>query len=92
MSPYRRFPKENLILRDHLAIDRTTLANERTGLAYLRTAMAFLVSGAGLMKFYSGRAALVGGWLFIAAAAFTAGFGFLRYRRMKKIITSALPK
>ena len=35
---------ENLILRDHLALDRTRLANERTLLAYIRTAFMLLVA------------------------------------------------
>ena len=34
-----QFTAEELILRDHLALDRTRLANERTLLAYLRTAL-----------------------------------------------------
>ena len=30
LSPYERFQKKGLILRDHLAIDRTGLASETT--------------------------------------------------------------
>jgi putative membrane protein len=34
-----------LILRDHLAVDRTRLAVERAFLAYIRTGLSFLVAG-----------------------------------------------
>lgn len=41
-----------MILRDHLAYDRTVLANERTFLAYLRTAIALLAAGGTLVKLF----------------------------------------
>lgn len=37
--------EEHLILRDHLAVDRTKLAVERAFLAYIRTGLSFLVAG-----------------------------------------------
>ena len=37
--------EDQLILRDHLAADRTILANERTFLAYIRTALTLFVAG-----------------------------------------------
>ena len=43
-EPYEKYPKEDLILRDWLAADRTELANERTFLAYIRTALAIIVT------------------------------------------------
>ncbi|MGN0027609.1 MAG: DUF202 domain-containing protein, partial [Clostridium sp.] len=36
------FKKEEMILRDFLAADRTLLANERTLLAYIRTGISLL--------------------------------------------------
>lgn len=36
---------KNLILRESLALQRTTLANQTTFLAFLRTAMYFSVAG-----------------------------------------------
>lgn len=39
-----------LILRDHLAMERTTLANQRTLLAYIRTAVSFFGAGIALVK------------------------------------------
>lgn len=45
---------EQMILRDHLAYDRTVLANERTLLAYARTAIGILAGGAALIEVFVG--------------------------------------
>ncbi|WP_051907737.1 DUF202 domain-containing protein [Flavimarina sp. Hel_I_48] len=37
--------KEDIILRDHLAMERTKLANERTLLSYLRTSLYLILGG-----------------------------------------------
>ena len=37
--------KEQIILRDHLAMERTKLANERTLLSYLRTSLYLVLGG-----------------------------------------------
>jgi len=66
---YRDVPPETLILRDHLAADRTVLANERTFLAYLRTAFAFVVGGASLAHFIDRDWALAAGWAMIPVGA-----------------------
>lgn len=52
--PYSKIEPEKMILRDHLARDRTELANERTLLSYIRTAVAFLAAGGTLLKFFPG--------------------------------------
>ena len=44
--------KQNMEVRDQLAMDRTKLANERTLLAYSRTAMALVLAGLSFMKFF----------------------------------------
>ncbi|WP_231148432.1 DUF202 domain-containing protein [Clostridium botulinum] len=44
------FKKDELILRDLLATDRTILANERTFLSYLRTFLSLLIAGCTLIK------------------------------------------
>ena len=49
-NPYEQFADSELILRDHLAIDRTVLANERTFLAYCRPALPLILTGAGCIK------------------------------------------
>lgn len=50
--PYSKINPNDMILRDHLAYDRTILANETTLLAYLRTAMALLAAGATLFRLF----------------------------------------
>lgn len=37
--------EEEIILRDHLAMERTKLANERTLLSYVRTSLYFVLGG-----------------------------------------------
>lgn len=41
-----------MILRDHLAFDRTILANERTFLAYSRTFVVFFASGISILELF----------------------------------------
>ncbi len=79
---YSRFEREELILRDELAIDRTLLANERTLLAYLRSAVSLGIAGISIMHFAAH------GWYFWAGVAclpagvLAAGVGIVRHRRM----------
>jgi putative membrane protein len=88
-TPYTRFDKNDLILRDELAIDRTNLANERTLLAYLRSAVALLIAGVSIMHFSHG------GWFFWVGAVcvpggiVTALIGLLRFRKMNRAISEA---
>ena len=42
-NPYEN--KEEILLRDHLAIERTRLSNERTLLAYTRTSLYLVLAG-----------------------------------------------
>lgn len=42
--------KEKIILRDYLALERTTLANERTLFSYIRTSLYLVIGGIGLLK------------------------------------------
>src|SRR6185295_16463822 len=78
---------EELILRDHLAIDRTKLANERTLLAYLRTALMLMVAGATAERVMGGSiTVIVTGWSFIVFGAAIAVFGSWRFVVMKQKI------
>jgi putative membrane protein len=42
--------KEEIILRDYLALERTKLANERTLLAYSRTSLYMLIGGIAFLQ------------------------------------------
>jgi putative membrane protein len=76
-----------LILRDHLALDRTRLANERTLLAYIRTAFMLIVAGATALKlFVETPAVVVTAWLFIALGVFVVLLGTWRFVSMRRTI------
>ncbi len=81
--------KENLILRDHLAADRTLLANERTFLAYIRTSFTFIVAGITILKLFTTFSMGI-----VAFASILSGFliiiwGIVRYRKTQMHIDLA---
>jgi putative membrane protein len=78
---------DELILRDHLALDRTRLANERTLLAYVRTAFMLIVAGATALKlFVETPAVVITAWLFIGLGVFVILFGTWRFIAMRRSI------
>ncbi|MCB0291761.1 MAG: DUF202 domain-containing protein [Calditrichaeota bacterium] len=83
---YNRYTKEQLILRDHLAVDRTVLANENTFLAYVRTALTFFVSGITFVHFFGYILVEIIGWIFIPIGVSIFIAGWLRYQRMQKTL------
>ncbi len=93
-KPHPEEPDEPLILRDHLAIDRTTLANERTLLAYVRTALALFLTGFTALHLpglhpnplFGGLIYELVGWLSIAAGAVVLAAGYVRYRQFRRQI------
>jgi putative membrane protein len=79
---------DTLIIRDHLAIDRTSLANERTFLAYVRTAMAFAAGGFGLIKLFETQIAIVVlGWIAIVAGSGILVYGIYRFFKIRRTIS-----
>ena len=84
---YSAVEADQLILRDHLPIDRTVLANERTLLAYVRTALALFVSGVTFIKFFDSRLMEAIGWAFIPMGVGLGVFSAYRYVRMHAMIT-----
>jgi putative membrane protein len=76
----------NLTLRDHLAIDRTTLANERTLLGYVRTSLALAIVGGSALEFFASPALVVTGWGFLVIGVVTFAVGVRRSWRMKQRI------
>jgi putative membrane protein len=78
---------EELILRDHLALDRTRLANERTLLAYLRTSLMLLVAGATAVKLVDvNRSILITGWIFLVLGSIVGVVGVWRFLVMRQAI------
>lgn len=85
-TPYTKFEKSELILRDELAIDRTLLANERTLLAYLRSAVALLIAGVSILHFAEQGWFWMVGVLCIPGGLAAGVVGILRFARMDRSI------
>lgn len=85
--PYSQFEPDELILRDHLAMDRTTLANERTLLSYLRLAILLLISAVSLIKVYPASPEMRRlGFVLIGLGIGAGLLGFWRFQRMRRRI------
>lgn len=85
-KPYKNFPKKDLILRDHLAIDRTILSNESTLLAYIRTSLAMVAAGAALIHFFLELWIKITGGIFIIIGVIILIVGYFRFKKMDKSI------
>jgi putative membrane protein len=80
-----------LILRDHLALDRTRLANERTLLAYIRTAFMLVVAGVTALKlFVETPAVVITAWLFVGLGLLVLFIGIWRFMNMRILIIERL--
>ena len=80
---YSRFDVSEMILRDHLAADRTTLANQSAFLAYIRTALTLFVAGVTFVKFFEISVVEIIGWVFIPVSVLTFWLGLYRYNRLR---------
>lgn len=82
-----------MILRDHLAYDRTVLANERTLLSYFRTAIALLAAGGTLIKLFAIEPGMVRlGYLLLAVGAISIVVGALRFIAVRKRLSRTYEK
>lgn len=75
--------KEKIILRDFLAMERTSLANERTLFSYIRSSLYLILAGIAFLKiehFSEIRWLSYGIFVF---SVFLAVFGVIRFIRMK---------
>ena len=68
-DPYAEFKREEMILRDWLALDRTVLANKRTFLAYGRTAIALFALGIAFVKLIHHEFFQISGFVLMACGA-----------------------
>ncbi len=71
--------KQNVEVRDQLAMERTKLANERTLLAYSRTAMALVLAGLSFIKFFEDPLYKSFGAAFIPIGLVIGIVGYRRY-------------
>lgn len=86
-SRYLEFEKEKMILRDHLALERTAMANERTLLAYVRTMIGLIAVGGTFIKLLEGWMYVITGWLLISLGAVLLVVGFIRYTRIEIVLS-----
>ena len=78
---YEKFCKDELILRDELAIERTKLAEERTYLAYIRTGMTVSMGGIFFVGYFKeGLFSYVGYFALLIGAVFL-GYGFYKHKK-----------
>jgi len=83
--PYSKINPDDMILRDHLAYDRTVLANERTLLSYLRTAIALLAAGTTLVKIFPEEQSMVKlGVILLAIGGIASAIGIFRFVTVTK--------
>ena len=88
-AAYSEFRPEDLIIRDLLALDRTTLANEQTFLSYIRTALSLGAAGAVVIKLSpENPAMIVFGCLLLVLGIITILYGGKRFLRTRNALLS----
>lgn len=83
---------EKIILRDHLALERTKLANERTLFSYIRTALYLLTVGLGIFEIEVISHLRTVGWTCIIIGGLFLIVGIVRFLRMKKHLKKYIEK
>lgn len=78
--------KQNMILRDYLAIDRTKMANQRTFLSFLRTSLYLVVTAVAVIKLEPLQDLLFMAWILLAGGAAFLVAGIISYFGVKKKI------
>ena len=81
LKSYNTF-RDEMILRDYLALDRTILANERTLLAYLRTFIGTFSAGIAMTRFLDILLTDIIGYIFVIVSPLFVIFGVIRYFRI----------
>ncbi|GFZ41727.1 DUF202 domain-containing protein [Bacteroides nordii] len=75
---------KELILRDHLALERTKLANERTLFSYIRTSLYLLTAGIGILQIENVSRLHGLAWICIISGIILFFLGFTRFWQMRK--------
>lgn len=87
-SRYLEFTPSEMILRDHLALERTALANERTLLSYVRTMIGIMAIGGSFIKLFEGWFFVLTGWFLISLGGIIFVLGFIRYAKIEIVLTN----
>ena len=80
--------KEEIILRDYLALLRTKLANERTLLSYLRTSLYLLLGGIAFLQLQGFDNIKWIGYLSLTLSIIILVIGIFRFYNLKKRLNS----
>jgi putative membrane protein len=75
--------KEEIILRDFLALERTKLANERTLLVYTRTSLYLLLAGIAILQLQGFDSIKAVGYLSIGLSVVLIIIGLARFYHLK---------
>lgn len=75
--------KEKIILRDFLAMERTSLANERTLFSYIRTSLYLILAGIAFLKLEDFADLKWLSYAIFALSFFLIVGGFIRFQRLK---------
>lgn len=75
--------KDEIILRDFLALERTTLANERTLFAYLRAGIYMVIAGFAFLELEEFIDLVWLSYILFGISVFLFVFGFTRFFIMK---------
>ncbi|MDD2277497.1 MAG: DUF202 domain-containing protein [Bacteroidales bacterium] len=75
--------KEDIILRDYLALERTKLANERTLLSYTRTSLYMVLGGIAFLQLQDFSQLRWIGYVAIFLSVIFGIFGILRYLQIR---------
>lgn len=86
------FDKNEMILRDFLAADRTALANERTLLAYIRTGISLIIIAISLIKLFDDAFTYILGIICGVLSIIPIVLGIYKYRKMNKKLNNVLYK
>jgi len=78
--------RDDMILRDYLAIDRTKLANERTYLSFIRTSVSFLLTGIGFIKLTNERFFIGLGVVLAVIAPLILIIGTVKYFKFRAVM------
>ncbi len=76
--------KERIILRDFLALERTTLANERTLFAYIRTSLYLILGGIAFVQLKDFENIRWLGFFSFGLSLILIVFGLLRFYKLRK--------
>ncbi len=76
--------REEIILRDYLALERTKLANERTLLSYIRSSLYLLIGGIALIQLDGFERIKILGYISLALTVLFLVIGIYRYYKLNR--------